>query len=76
MLSFHCSRTSESKTTESYINNTLHVLTYFFSFEKMLYDQAQLAVSYLTAYQITKNQLFASAARDILDYVMRYIVSM
>ena len=40
-------------------------------FEKMLYDQAQLAVSYLEAYQITKGVAFAGVARDILDYVAR-----
>ena len=40
-------------------------------FEKMLYDQAQLAVSYLEAYQITHDEFFAITARDILDYVLR-----
>jgi len=40
-------------------------------FEKMLYDQAQLAGSYLDAYQITHDEFFASTARDILDYVLR-----
>lgn len=40
-------------------------------FEKMLYDQAQLASSYLDAYQITHEQLYADTARDILDYVLR-----
>ncbi len=40
-------------------------------FEKMLYDQAQLAVSYLEAYQITKEPFYAEVARDILDYVLR-----
>src|SRR5437016_2957892 len=40
-------------------------------FEKMLYDQAQLAVAYLEAFQITQEPQFASAARDILDYVRR-----
>ncbi len=40
-------------------------------FEKMLYDQAQLAVSYVEAYQITRDQFFAATARDILDYVLR-----
>jgi uncharacterized protein YyaL (SSP411 family) len=43
-------------------------------FEKMLYDQAQLAVSYLEAYQITKNSYFADVAQDILDYVLRDMV--
>ncbi|HEU5247887.1 MAG TPA: thioredoxin domain-containing protein [Candidatus Udaeobacter sp.] len=38
-------------------------------FEKMLYDQAQLAIAYLTAFQITREPLFEKTARDILDYV-------
>ena len=40
-------------------------------FEKMLYDQAQLAISYTDAYQITRDQAFAHTARDILDSVLR-----
>jgi uncharacterized protein YyaL (SSP411 family) len=40
-------------------------------FEKMLYDQAQLAASYLDAYQITHDPIYADTARDILDYVLR-----
>src|SRR6188472_1877692 len=40
-------------------------------FEKMLYDQAQLAVAYLDAFQITRDRQYASVARDILDYVAR-----
>ena len=44
-------------------------------FEKMLYDQAQLAVAYLEAFQITHNAQFASVARDILDYVLRDMTS-
>lgn len=40
-------------------------------FEKMLYDQGQLAVSYLDAYQISKEQFYADVARDILEYVSR-----
>src|SRR5579872_37389 len=40
-------------------------------FEKMLYDQAQLAISYLEAYQITHDESLAAVARDILDYVLR-----
>jgi uncharacterized protein len=38
-------------------------------FEKMLYDQAQLAVSYLETFQVTRDGQYASAARDILSYV-------
>ena len=40
-------------------------------FEKMLYDQAQLAIAYLTAFQITRDPLFEKTARDTLDYVRR-----
>ena len=40
-------------------------------FEKMLYDQAQLAIAYLEAFQITHNQLYADIARSTLDYVLR-----
>ena len=40
-------------------------------FEKMLYDQAQLAVAYLEAFQITREPLFEEVARDTLDYVRR-----
>src|SRR5436190_4021253 len=40
-------------------------------FEKMLYDQAQLAVAYLEAFQITREPLFEAIARDTLDYVRR-----
>ena len=40
-------------------------------FEKMLYDQAQLVISYLEAFQITGEATLARAARRTLDYVMR-----
>ncbi len=40
-------------------------------FEKMLYDQAQLATAYLDAYQITRDPAFEKVARDVLDYVHR-----
>ncbi|MEX2117171.1 MAG: thioredoxin domain-containing protein [Bacteroidota bacterium] len=40
-------------------------------FEKMLYDQAQLVVSYLEAYQITGEEFYAEVARDVLTYVVR-----
>lgn len=40
-------------------------------FEKMLYDQAQLAMAYLDAFQITREPLFEEIARDTLDYVRR-----
>src|SRR5205823_6490795 len=44
-------------------------------FEKMLYDQAQLASAYLDAFQITNDAEFAATARDILDYVRRDMTS-
>ncbi len=40
-------------------------------FEKMLYDQAQLAISYLEAFQITRDPFYAKIARSTLDYVLR-----
>lgn len=40
-------------------------------FEKMLYDQAQLAVSYLEAYQITQERFYADVARNTLRYIQR-----
>jgi len=40
-------------------------------FEKMLYDQAQLAISYLEAFQLTADEKLAQTARRILDYVLR-----
>jgi uncharacterized protein YyaL (SSP411 family) len=40
-------------------------------FEKMLYDQAQLALAYLEAAQITGDRFYAAVARDTLAYVQR-----
>jgi len=40
-------------------------------FEKMLYDQAQLALAYLHAFQITHNDAYAATTRDTLDFVLR-----
>ena len=40
-------------------------------FEKMLYDQAQLALAYLDAFQVVQDRQYADVARDILDYVAR-----
>ncbi|PYK49712.1 MAG: thioredoxin domain-containing protein [Verrucomicrobia bacterium] len=44
-------------------------------FEKMLYDQAQLAVAYLDAFQITRDTQYEAIARDTLDYVARDMTS-
>jgi uncharacterized protein YyaL (SSP411 family) len=40
-------------------------------FEKMLYDQAQIAIAYLEAFQITGDRALADSARQIFDYVLR-----
>jgi uncharacterized protein YyaL (SSP411 family) len=40
-------------------------------FEKMLYDQAQLATCYVDAYRVSGDAFFAGVARDVLDYVLR-----
>ncbi|MDR3700409.1 MAG: thioredoxin domain-containing protein [Candidatus Sulfopaludibacter sp.] len=40
-------------------------------FEKMLYDQAQLAIAYLEAFQISGDGNYADVARRIFDYVLR-----
>lgn len=44
-------------------------------FEKTLRDQSLLARTYLEAYQATKKEKYADAARDILDYVLRDMTS-
>jgi uncharacterized protein YyaL (SSP411 family) len=44
-------------------------------FEKMLYDQAQLAVAYLHAFQISGDPQYANVARATLDYVLRDMTS-
>jgi uncharacterized protein YyaL (SSP411 family) len=40
-------------------------------FEKMLYDQAQIAASLVEAWQITKDPFFVATVRSTLDYVLR-----
>lgn len=40
-------------------------------YEKMLYDQALLALAYLEAYQATRNEEYAKTARDAFAYVLR-----
>ena len=43
-------------------------------FEKMLYDQAQLARAYVDAFALTHDPRWEAVARDILDYVLRDMV--
>jgi uncharacterized protein YyaL (SSP411 family) len=40
-------------------------------FEKMLYDNAQLAQLYLDAYLVSGDRQYVEVVRDILDYVLR-----
>jgi len=40
-------------------------------FEKMLYDNAQLVVALIEAYQLTGDDFFAGVARETLEYVRR-----
>jgi len=44
-------------------------------FEKMLYDQAMLALAYLEAYQATGKEEYAKTAREIFTYVSRDMTS-
>ncbi len=44
-------------------------------FEKMLYDNAQLAEVYARQYQRTKNPSYARAVRETLDFVLRELMS-
>jgi uncharacterized protein YyaL (SSP411 family) len=40
-------------------------------FEKMLYDQALLAMAYTEAYELTGKKFYADVAREILTYILR-----
>ena len=40
-------------------------------FEKMLYDNAQLILLYLEAFQVTKRPRYAEIAHEIIEYLMR-----
>lgn len=44
-------------------------------FEKMLYDQALLAMAYTEAYQATGRKTFADTAKEIFTYVLRDMTS-
>ncbi|MEE2756426.1 MAG: thioredoxin domain-containing protein [Myxococcota bacterium] len=44
-------------------------------FEKMLYDNAQLAIAYTDAWQITARTDFASVVESTLDYIQREMTS-
>lgn len=40
-------------------------------FEKMLYDQAMLAMAYCEAYQVTGKAIYAQVVRETFEYVLR-----
>jgi uncharacterized protein YyaL (SSP411 family) len=40
-------------------------------FEKMLYDQAMLAMAYTEAYQVTGKEAYAKTAQEIFTYILR-----
>ena len=44
-------------------------------FEKMLYDNAQLAALYIEAYQASGKAELAAVAREVLDYLLREMAS-
>src|SRR5215216_6870401 len=44
-------------------------------FEKMLYDNSQLATLYLRAFQVTRNPLYRRICEETLDYVLREMTS-
>jgi hypothetical protein len=44
-------------------------------FEKMLYDQALLAMAYTEAYQATGKEFYARTVREILAYILRDMTS-
>ena len=44
-------------------------------FEKMLYDNALLAIAYLEAYQLSQKEIYARIAREIFTYIQRDMIS-
>ncbi len=44
-------------------------------FEKMLYDQALVAMAYIEAYQATKNPEYRKTTQEIFEYVLRDMTS-
>jgi len=44
-------------------------------YEKMLYDQAMLAIAYLEAFQITANNFYSDVAEEIFSYVLLEMTS-
>src|SRR5688572_11432508 len=55
-----------------YSTDTMWIVPHF---EKMLYDNALLAVAYLEAWQLTKKDFYARIVRETLDYILRDMTS-
>jgi hypothetical protein len=65
-------RALEARSTASLaVSGNLGVLDCAPHFERMLYDNPQLARVYLHAWQVTGNEFFRTIAQEILDYVVR-----
>ncbi len=44
-------------------------------FEKMLYDQALIAIAYIEAFQATRKKIYKKTAEEIFEYIIRDMVS-
>ncbi len=44
-------------------------------FEKMLYDQAMIAMAYVETYQATKDEFYKETAKEIFEYVLKDMTS-
>jgi len=58
--------------THRYATDRVWLLPHF---EKMLYDQALLAIAHVEAYQATGKEIYARTAREIFTYVLRDMTS-
>ncbi len=45
-------------------------------FEKMLYDQALLAIAYIETFQVTNKILYKKTSQEILEYILRDMTSL
>ena len=57
--------------TSRVVSGNPDILGCAFHFERMLYDNSQLACVYLHAWQVTGSEFFRTITEEILDYVIR-----
>jgi hypothetical protein len=57
--------------TRRAVNGNPGILDCASHFERILYDNSQLARVYLHAWQVTGNEFFRTITEEILDYVVR-----